>query len=373
MSKKAVSLLKICTCIVLLTIFLCSILTYVGSATSDMAVFDVQIFDYLNQQRPEEGIAIRGNRYVWKFQQKDYTILLKINLKRYNSLTNKSRSAIPGMISEEGCDESREIIAEFRKIINESPGWSEEDKIHFILAFVQAVPYTRDADTTRHADFYRFPVETLIDGGGDCEDLTILVCSILKGLGFDLILINPPGHIAFGIKGDFSGGYYEYNGNKYFYCETTDIGWKIGAIPEVYSNKSVEIIPLSEKTFTPRYVTPKYVAPKPVPLPTPEPKPEPEPSPTPSPTPSPPIPTPSPSPLPSHSEGVGAGWAVFWLFALFVAFMCIYFLFKYAVGKGEQEALGEGLIQDNDKQPDPLDFWDNGSSSGLKSDDPLFL
>lgn len=44
-------------------------------------------------------------------------------------------------------------------------------------------------------DFLQFPYQTLLYHGGDCDDLTILNCSLLEALGIQTAFITVPGHI----------------------------------------------------------------------------------------------------------------------------------------------------------------------------------
>lgn len=56
-----------------------------------------------------------------------------------------------------------------------------------------------------------------------------------------------PGHMAVGVAcGDLEDGYYyEYEGEKYYYVETTDSGWKIGEMPSELRNETAILIPLN--------------------------------------------------------------------------------------------------------------------------------
>ncbi|RYD05922.1 hypothetical protein N752_06670 [Desulforamulus aquiferis] len=48
-----------------------------------------------------------------------------------------------------------------------------------------------------------------------------------------------------GVKGEnLSGVYYEFQGEKYYYVETTGTGWKIGQIPDEYRDRKAQILPL---------------------------------------------------------------------------------------------------------------------------------
>jgi len=45
------------------------------------------------------------------------------------------------------------------------------------------------------ADFLQFPYQTLMYRGGDCDDLSILVCSLFEAVGINTAFITVPGHI----------------------------------------------------------------------------------------------------------------------------------------------------------------------------------
>ena len=44
-------------------------------------------------------------------------------------------------------------------------------------------------------DFLQFPYQTLMYRGGDCDDISILVCSLFEAVGIDTAFITVPGHI----------------------------------------------------------------------------------------------------------------------------------------------------------------------------------
>jgi hypothetical protein len=124
------------------------------------------------------------------------------------------------------------------------------DQVSFVLAFVQSLPYTSDAVTTQHDEYPRFPIETLVDDGGDCEDTSILFASLTLSMGYGTVYINPPDHYAVGILGnDLHGTYWTYpeGSNKtYYYCETTGDGFKIGQLPDEFQGQSAYIYNIDE-------------------------------------------------------------------------------------------------------------------------------
>ncbi len=137
--------------------------------------------------------------------------------------------------------------------------YSSFDQVSFMLAFVQSLPYTSDSVTTGHDEYPRFPIETLVDDGGDCEDTSILFASLTLILGYGTVYINPPNHYAVGILGNnLHGTYWNYpsDSNKsYYYCETTGNNFKIGQLPEAFLNQKAMIYTIDEsKQFVPDIV-----------------------------------------------------------------------------------------------------------------------
>ena len=110
----------------------------------------------------------------------------------------------------------------------------------------QSLNYTSDLTSSGYDQYPRFPYETLFDNGGDCEDTSILSVAILQEMGYDVVLLELPEHMALGIKcsPETRGRSFEYNNNHYYYLETTGSNWEIGEMPEEYEDEPVEVIPV---------------------------------------------------------------------------------------------------------------------------------
>ena len=227
----------------LILLLLGSLLMTVNSTAED-ALSSVRIVEGIVQQRPPNTRQTLGKRYVWNFKGTSYTILMTIDIEKYNSYDGKERYDIPQLV-EEGRTTIGNLTREFQNVFKQRRGWSRQERIDFVLSFVQSLPYTHDDVTTGYDEFRRYAVETLIDGGGDCEDTTILVAAILRGLGEKTILIFTPGHIALGVSGNFTGAHVTYDGTQYYYCETTGTGWTVGDLPASSGTKVTHIIPLT--------------------------------------------------------------------------------------------------------------------------------
>jgi len=142
------------------------------------------------------------------------------------------------------------ILAQKLNETTNTLGYGSYDQVSFVLAFVQSLPYTSDNVTEGYNEYPRFPIETLVDGGGDCEDTSILFATITLILGYGTVYINPTDHYAVGILGNnLRGTYWEYpqgSTRTYYYCETTGDGFKIGQLPEEFQGKDAYIYSIDE-------------------------------------------------------------------------------------------------------------------------------
>lgn len=126
----------------------------------------------------------------------------------------------------------------------ESQGYTKSETVYEAIRFVQSIPYKTDLESRGQREFPKYPVETIYDDNGDCEDLSMLLLSIIREMGFQTCFIEFSDHIAVGILGadGLEGSYYEVNGRKYYYVETTDFGWQFGQIPESRKGEKAVII-----------------------------------------------------------------------------------------------------------------------------------
>lgn len=123
------------------------------------------------------------------------------------------------------------------------------ERIRRVAAFVQSIPYSTDFESKGEDSYARFPVETLVDRTGDCEDKTILLAAILNELKVDFILLSFDNHVAVGVscEGIDASYVYRYDGKNYYYVETTAENWKIGEVPEQYKGSDAQAIAVTSK------------------------------------------------------------------------------------------------------------------------------
>ena len=112
---------------------------------------------------------------------------------------------------------------------------SVEDRIDIALTMTQYIQYEYDSNTKGQEEYWKYPLETLFEQNGDCEDTSFLFCAIVKAMGYDTSIFIFDGHMASGVSYDREpvkeDRYWTIGGKDYFYCETTAIGYDIGHAP----------------------------------------------------------------------------------------------------------------------------------------------
>lgn len=125
-------------------------------------------------------------------------------------------------------------------------GYSLYAAVSCFAAACQSIPYRLDVDSTGHEEYWRYPIETLGDGEGDCEDTSVLLAALLRRAGFSCALLHFPGHVAVGVQipDDVPGTYLDVDGRNYYYCETTATGWRVGDAPQDCVGLPVNMFPI---------------------------------------------------------------------------------------------------------------------------------
>ncbi len=178
-----------------------------------------------------EAAAAYSREYTWQYAGKTNTLKLNINRDWYEYYLNKKRATTKEHYLTPSDPLIVDIANEIQKAIDNN---NYKSKAEFVMSFVQNMEYVDD-NTTKGQPYPRYPIETLWDGKGDCEDFTYLAASILKDLNVDIVLLDIPGHLVVGVNcANCDGAYWEHNGKKYYYIESTATGYKLGDLPEQY-------------------------------------------------------------------------------------------------------------------------------------------
>lgn len=170
--------------------------------------------------------------YTWTYNNKLYSLVYYYDQGTYDFYKSQNRvyNDFLFYLNEHPKYPVIEAFAgEFKKIAAENK-LSDWQLAECIISFIQSMHYKNDGTY----EYPRYPIETLVDKGGDCEDTAILLEAILKELGFDCVLVSPNKHMGVGIalKYEISGTAFLHRNKYYYYIETTSAGWGIGDYPE---------------------------------------------------------------------------------------------------------------------------------------------
>ncbi len=183
--------------------------------------------------------------YKWNYD--GYTFTTHIDYNPIDYILNHSKERQPWDCQEYVNSNADYIVELSNKLDNlaDQIGYTYYEKVDFVLSFVQNIKYSYDNETTESDDYWRYPIETLVEETGDCEDASFLFASLMEAMDYDAVCLNPPGHMAVGIFAEsYSGWYVTYDGKKYYYCETTSPGFEMGEMPEHYQGETFDVYPV---------------------------------------------------------------------------------------------------------------------------------
>lgn len=187
--------------------------------------------------------------YSWNYRGK-WSWEMKIPLSLYNYYRKLPRPPTKNYsvyVSHPLDDPYIDMLVEKIEKAAQQEGYTVCQTVEFANAFVQSLPYAVDSVTTPYDEYPRYPLETLVDNGGDCEDTSILLASIIDKMGYGVVLIILPNHVGVGVKGgeNIYGTYWKYKGDKYYYIETTGENWGIGELPQEYKDMAASVYPMT--------------------------------------------------------------------------------------------------------------------------------
>jgi len=170
--------------------------------------------------------------YTWTYNNKLLSINYSFDQSAYNYYKGQQRvySDFLHYMEESAYYPVIKTFAEEFRLIASENKYSDWQTVECIISFIQTLRYKNDGTY----EYPRYPIETLIDKGGDCEDTAILLAALLQELGFDVVLVSPDKHMGVGIalKYEINGAAFEHRNKYYYYIETTSGGWAIGDYPE---------------------------------------------------------------------------------------------------------------------------------------------
>lgn len=179
--------------------------------------------------------------YNWDAQKVNYSLTVSILYsdfqKHRNDTVTRSYTGMSDL--KKFVNPSDNSVVQIAKyIIDNTRGMDDGDRLYVLLRFVQILKYQYDSVSMGQEEYFKYPVETLYDMNGDCEDTAFLFCSIACAMGYQSALILFDGHMASAVQvpdGSVNGrSVFKYLGEDYLYCETTATGYGIGEAPSGY-------------------------------------------------------------------------------------------------------------------------------------------
>ncbi len=191
--------------------------------------------------------------FNWHYNQKDYTLEYSFDSQVFDDYNQEEKLLY--YLENEKPDDIREAYYEIFFDIKESDndtlavldlllnlasqeGYENDEKIEFILAFIQYIPYDYDK-AKRENPKANFPFETLYLNSGVCTDTSFLSILWLESLGYSTAILDFPesNHAALGIKcpDDLS-----LNQSGYCYVETTNY-FPFGVVPSSLDSGQAQV------------------------------------------------------------------------------------------------------------------------------------
>ncbi len=119
--------------------------------------------------------------------------------------------------------------------------------MNFIAGFVQGLEYREDNPLNASFEYPRYPVETLNEHGGDCEDKAILLASLLDAADYNVSLLRLPNHMAVGVRLPHVEGYSPFK-DGYYFLESTSGFSPVGRVPGEYEGETnCTVYPISAR------------------------------------------------------------------------------------------------------------------------------
>ncbi len=135
----------------------------------------------------------------------------------------------PAFINEEHQEAFYASLLAALRQVRDYAGLDADRYAELMTVYVQSLAYQTDPVDLEP----KFPVETFVDGAGDCDDKTLLLAGLLTREGYDvaILMFEPEQHVALGIRSEDIG----YLDTGYAFVETTAEGF-IGMVPDSFGS-----------------------------------------------------------------------------------------------------------------------------------------
>jgi len=195
------------------------------------------------KKSPEFRVNPKEVKKKWNFEGKEYSLTLKCNPSAMAFYTHYPQTDLPIYFSSE--PSSIAVKALDNQMAPMLEGRSQQEKVQFLLTFVQqAIAYKTD-DEQFGFEKYFFPEEVLFYPYADCEDRSAFFTWLVKHFtGLPVVGLDYPGHVSAAVSfpESVSGDYFTHEGKKFVICDPTYIGSRIGQAMPLYKKEAFDII-----------------------------------------------------------------------------------------------------------------------------------
>jgi hypothetical protein len=181
---------------------------------------------------PAEGPSLDHITYEYRYMEGQVSLTIPVDASVYWGAKNADKQAhihgemedeewLPGyyrsFITEGDLFPLYDAIGDACSQLRIENNLDDDEYLELITVFVQSIPYS-EGNTPISP---KFPIETIVDGEGDCDDKSILLAALLAREGYDVVLFyfEKENHMAVGIRCP----QWSYKDTGYAFIETTGI------------------------------------------------------------------------------------------------------------------------------------------------------
>ncbi|MDB9302166.1 hypothetical protein EXE51_06540 [Halorubrum sp. CGM5_25_10-8B] len=162
--------------------------------------------DSVARERTADGYAMT---YEWTdWSGREWRLEFPIERSAYREAADDTHGYLSGFEAAKGSAHAKRLT---EALVNESAtskdtrrSLPESVLLDRAIGLVHSLEYATDAESTGVPDYIRTVEETLVDGCGDCEDLTYLLVAMLSqpAFGYRTAMVILPGHMLAGVHRD---------------------------------------------------------------------------------------------------------------------------------------------------------------------------
>ena len=176
---------------------------------------------------------------IWSFLDRTYTISFDVKYSDVHAYTSngKDRDVFQkeSDVSPYFTVNDKYVKLMCTKLLEYKGTMSDREFATFVMICVQTIPYQYDEVSRHSEEYWKYPAETFWDGGGDCEDSSILYCTLMKAMGYETALIVFYDHAMASIhfandSDNYGDEVVTLNGKRYVLVETTGTGYSLGEV-----------------------------------------------------------------------------------------------------------------------------------------------